>query len=323
MDISVIIVNWNTRDFLEQCLSSLSLDTCRRSVEIIVVDNGSSDGSPDMVEVNFPQVKLIRSQENLGFARANNLGIQYSSGRYISLVNSDVKVIPDCLDTLADYLDQNPAVGNVGPRVLNPNMTLQSSCRRFPTLWNNLCSAIGLATLFKNSRLFSGEHMFFFRHDRAMAVDVLVGCFWMLRRAATNEVGLLDEKFFMYGEDVDWCRRCWNAGWRIVFLPTAAAIHYRGGSSGTQAVRLAVAQQSSVFHYWSKHRGTFNVLGIKTIFFCRHTVRYLFCKVFYFLRLSEGSRMEARLRTSSACLQALLGRLPDGRPSSGARSSAR
>src|ERR1017187_8350071 len=137
MDISVIIVNWNTKDFLEQCLTSLTLTPSNRSIETIVVDNGSSDGSPEMVEDKFPQVKLIRSHENLGFARANNLGIQNSSGRYISLVNSDVKVLPGCLDALADYLDRNPGVGNVGPRILNGDMSLQSSCRRFPSLWNN------------------------------------------------------------------------------------------------------------------------------------------------------------------------------------------
>ena len=244
MGISVIMINWNT-DFTEQCLTSLTLAPSNRSIETIVVDNCSSDGSPEMVEDKFPQVRLIRSHKNLGFARANNLGIHHSSGRYISLVNSDAKVVLGCLDTLADYLDQNPAVGNVGPRVLNPDMTLQSSCRRFPTLWNNFCSATGLASAFKGFRLFSGEHMFFFRHDRTMAVEVLVGCFWMLRRDAIKDVGLLDEDFFMYGEDVDWCRRCWKAGWRIVFLPTAQAIHYRGGSSQTQAVLLAVAQQSS------------------------------------------------------------------------------
>ncbi len=320
MDISVIIVNWNTRDFLEQCLRSLTLAPPSRSIETIVVDNGSSDGSPEMVEDRFPHVKLIRRHENLGFARANNVGIQHSSGRYISLVNSDVKVMPGCLDTLADYLDQNPTVANVGPRVLNPDMTLQSSCRRFPTLWNNFCSATGLAAAFKGSRLFSGEHMSYFLHGRTMAVDVLVGCFWMLRRDAIRDVGLLDEEFFMYGEDVDWCRRCWKAGWRIVFLPAAQAIHYRGGSSKTQPVLLAVAQQSSVFHYWSKHKGALDLLGIKSIFFFRHAVRYLFGQVSHFF-LSERARAEARMRESSACLQALLQGPAAARPGQGPGSS--
>jgi GT2 family glycosyltransferase len=306
MDISVVIVNWNTKDFLEQCLDSLSMTPSARSTEIIVVDNASSDGSVEMVEGRFPQVKLIRSDENLGFARGNNLGIQHSSGRYISLINSDVKVLPGCMDSLADYLDRNPAVGNVGPRILNSDLTLQSSSRRFPTLWNNLCSATGLATAFKGSRFFSGEHMLFFPHDRIMAVDVLVGCFWMLRKEVIKEVGLLDESFFMYGEDVDWCRRCWNAGWQIVFLPNAQAIHYRGGSSGTQVVRLAVVQQSSVFHYWSKHKNKLGLLGIKSILFCHHAIRYVFGMMKHLFQPSEASKADVRMRISSACLEVLL-----------------
>src|SRR5580693_7558972 len=136
MDISIIIVGWNSKPYLEECLESLCVSPPSRSMEIIVVDNASTDGSVDMVAAKFPHVKLIKSEENLGFARANNVAIQESHGRYVGLVNPDVKVLPGCLDALADYLDQNPRVGNVGPRVLNSDMTLQSSCRRFPTLWN-------------------------------------------------------------------------------------------------------------------------------------------------------------------------------------------
>ena len=175
MDISVIIVAWNAKPYLELCLASLAEAPPRRSMEIIVVDNASADGSADMIESRFPEVKLIRSNENLGFAKGNNVGIRQCQGRYIALVNPDVIVFPGCLDALADFLDENPKVGNVGPRVLNPDMSMQSTCRQSPTLWNNFCSATGLATVFKNSSFFAGEHMFYFRHDRTLAVDVLVG----------------------------------------------------------------------------------------------------------------------------------------------------
>jgi len=302
MDISIVIVGWNSKPYLEECLESLSAAPPSRSMEVIVVDNASTDGSADMVESRFPQVKLIRSADNLGFAKANNLGIEQSRGRYVGLVNPDVKVLPGCLDALADYLDKNPGVGNVGPRILNSDMTLQSSCRRFPTLWNNLCSATGLASAFKNNRLLSGEHMLFFPHDRTLPVDVLVGCFWLLRREATEDIGLLDDGFFMYGEDVDWCRRCWQAGWQIVFFPGAEAIHHRGTSSASQPIWSAVAQQRSIIHYWSKHHGVLGLLGIKSILFSRHVLRYLFGAV----SRSKGSDIGDRLRVSSACLQALL-----------------
>jgi GT2 family glycosyltransferase len=306
MDISIIIVGWNSKRYLEECLDSLSVASPSRTMEIIVIDNASTDGSADMVEANFPNVRLIRSSENLGFAKANNLGIRESQGRYICLVNPDVRVLPGCLDVLADYLDQNPTVGNVGPRVLNTDMTLQSSCRRFPTLWSNLCSATGLATTLKNSRFFSGEHMLFFPHDRTLAVDVLVGCFWMLRSDAVKDVGPLDEGFFMYGEDVDWCRRCWKAGWKVVFFPGAEAVHHRGTSAAAQPVWSAVAQQRSVLHYWSKHHSLFGRLGIRSILFCRHALRYLFGMASRLVHPSKGARSDVRIYVSSACLQALV-----------------
>ncbi len=189
MDISVVVVAWNAKSYLELCLESLEKAPPQRSMEILVVDNASTDGTAEMVETRFPWVKLIRSAENLGFAKGNNVAIRRCQGRYIALVNPDVIVFPGCLDALADFLDQNPKVGNVGPRVLNPDMTLQSSCRRFPTLWNNFCSATGLATRFKNSRFFAGEHMFYFPHDRTMNVDVLVGCFSFIRREAFDDGG--------------------------------------------------------------------------------------------------------------------------------------
>jgi GT2 family glycosyltransferase len=308
MDISVIIVSWNTKGYLEECLQSLVDPPSARSLEIIVVDNDSTDGSPEMVEARFPQVKLIRSGENLGFAKANNLAIRASSGKYISLVNSDAKVLPGCLDRLADYLDQNPDVGNVGPRVLNPDISMQSTCRRFPGIWNNFCTATGLATAFRKNRFFSGEHMFFFPHDRVLEVDVLVGCFWMMRREAVNQVGLLDESFFMYGEDVDWCRRLWKAGWKAVFVPTGVAIHYRGGSSGSQPVRLAVAQQNSIFHYWRKHHGPLGLLAIQSIFLLRYGFRYLFGVVSRLFRKSRDVESTVRMSVSAACLKALLSR---------------
>ena len=306
MDISVVVVSWNAKAYLEQCLESLTEAAPRRCTEIIVVDNASSDGSADMVEAKFPRVKLIRSDENLGFAKANNLAIEQCSGRYISLVNSDVKALPGCLDALADYLDHNPAVGNAGPRILNADMSLQSSCRRFPSLWNNLCLALGLAAAFRNSQLFSGEHMWFFPHDRALPVDVLVGCFWMIRLETLTAVGLLDEDFFIYGEDVDWCRRCWKAGWQVSFFPGGQAIHYRGASSSNEPVRFAVLQQRSVLHYWYKHHGMPGLLGIRSLLFCHHALRCVYDMLSRCVRSPRSAPDAGGLQVSVACLQALL-----------------
>lgn len=276
MDISVVIVSWNAKGFLEECLQSLADSGTSRSMEVIVVDNASADGSPEMVQEKFPQVKLIRNGKNLGFAKANNVGIRESAGRYVSLVNSDVKILGDCLGALVGYMDQHPDVGNVGPKILNRDLTLQSSCRQFPSLWNNFCEASGLNKVFRGNKLFSGEHMVFFPHDQELAVDVLVGCFWMVRRETFEQIGLLDEDFFIYAEDVDWCRRCWDAGWRVVFFPGSQAIHYRGGSSANDPERFAVEQQKAVLHYWEKHHGPVGRLAVRAIMRFRYALRYLF-----------------------------------------------
>ena len=308
VDISVVIVGWNARHYLELCLESLAAPPPRRRIEIFVVDNASTDDSAEMIEARFPHVKLIRSSENLGFAKGNNVAIRLCQGRYIALVNPDVIVLPGCLDSLADFLDENPKVGNVGPRVLNPDRTLQCSCRRFPTLWNNFCSATGLAAAFKGSRFFVGEHMFSFPHDRTKAVDILVGCFSMVRREAFEAVGLLDEDLFMYGDDVDWCRRCWKAGWQVVFYPGAEAIHDRGKITAPYPVRFAVAQQRSVIHYWTKHHGFFGVWGFRSILFFNHFLRYTLAALSG-LRHSPGSAQdEVRKKVSGACLRELLTR---------------
>jgi len=301
-----VIVGWNAKHYLELCLASLAESPPHRSTEILVVDNASTDGSAEMIEGRFPNVKLIKSNENLGFAKGNNLAIRQCVGRYIALVNPDVIVLPGCLDTLADFLDQNPKVGNVGPRVLNPDGTLQSSCRRFPTLWNNFCTATTLASVFKRTRFFAGEHMLFFPHDRTLAVDVLVGCFSMIRREAFEAVGLLDEGLFMYGDDVDWCRRCWNAGWEVVFFPGAKAIHDRGSITAAYPVRFALAQQRSILYYWAKHHGRFGLFGIRSVLFCHHVPRYLFGLVSRFVRASRSQHREARTQVVRACLRALL-----------------
>jgi GT2 family glycosyltransferase len=306
VDISVVIVAWNARRYLELCLDSLVKAPPRRSMEIVVVDNASTDGSVEMVEGKFPSVKLIKSSENLGFAKGNNVAIRQCQGRYIALVNPDVIVFPGCLDALADFLDRNPKVGNVGPKVLNPDMSMQSTCRRFPTLWNNLCMATGLSARFKNSRFLAGEHMFYFPHDRTLAVDVLVGCFSMIRREAFDDVGLLDEGLFMYGDDVDWCRRARNAGWEVVFHPGGRAIHDRGKITAPYPVRFAVAQQRSVLYYWSKHHGIWGVLGIRTIMLFHHVLRYSFAVASSVVRPGRRAEGDVRKQVSGACMRELL-----------------
>jgi GT2 family glycosyltransferase len=306
VELSVVIVAWNARHYLELCLDSLAKAPPRRTMEVLVVDNASSDDTVEMVEAKFPWVKLIKSKQNLGFAKGNNVAIRQCRGRYIALVNPDVIVFPGCLDALAKFLDENPKVGDVGPRVFNPDMTQQSTCRRFPTLWNNFCSASSLEGRFKGRRFFAGEHMYYFQHDRTLAVDVIVGCFSMIRREAFDEAGLLDEDLFMYGDDVDWCRRAWNAGWQVFFFPDAQAIHDRGKTTAPYPAHFAVAQQRSILRYWAKHHTIFGLLGIRCIMLFHHLLRYLIAVLSDLARSHEGPQGEVRRQVSGACLRQLL-----------------
>ncbi len=308
IDISVVILSWNDKGYLEECLESL-VNSTKRTMEIIVVDNASTDGSPEMVEAKFSHVRMIRNGENLGFPKGNNVGMHASRGKYMFLLNSDIKILPGCMDAMADFMDKNPDVGMLGPRILNRDMTHQSSCRRFPSLWNNFCVMTGLATAFKNSKLLSGEHMFYFKGDRQIDVEVLVGCFWVVRRKASDKFGLLDEGFFMFAEDVDWCKRCKESGWRLTFFPGGEAIHYRGGSSAKKdPVWLAITQQSSILRYWKKHHTVFGVLGINCLMFGHKILRGGAAMLNYLVRPSKRQDSLVRMQVAGASLRALFSR---------------
>jgi GT2 family glycosyltransferase len=206
-----------------------------------------------MVESVYSDVRVIRNERNLGFAAANNIGIRNAKGNYVALINSDVVVLPGCFDRLLEHMELQPDVGIIGPRILWPDQTLQDSCRKFPSLWNNFCTVSYLRLLFPKSGFFSGEHMMYFEHNCQCFVDSLVGCFLVVRRSAIAQVGLLDERFFFYAEEVDWCKRFWNAKWRVLFFPEAQAIHVGAGSSSNEPLRFATAQQRAVLQYWAKH----------------------------------------------------------------------
>ena len=260
MDVSIIIVSWNTKDILRTTLRSLYDTIHRVSFEVFVVDNDSSDGSPEMVETEFPDVRLIQTGANLGFARANNIGIHKSTGRYVCLVNSDVEVFEETVDKMSAYLDDHPDIGMLGPRTLNPDRTLQRSFGGFPTPWRQLCRSFSLDRVFPRSRLFAGGMMSYFDGDRTMPVDILYGAFWLIRREALDDVGLLDESFFMYSEDKDWCRRFVKAGWKVIYYADAEIIHYGGASSAQAPVRYYLAMLHANLQYWRKHHGIFGYL---------------------------------------------------------------
>jgi hypothetical protein len=298
VDLTIIIVNWNTKLFLQKCLQSLKNNKTLHSSEIIVVDNASTDGSQDMVTKYYSDILFIRNKENIGFAKANNAGMQQSSGRYIALLNSDIEVIDGCLDLMIDYMDMYLSIGILGPKILWPDKTLQITCREFPNLLNNLFPAVGLSKIFRYSKAFSGEHMFYFSHDRVRRVNALVGCFLMVRKKAIDQVGLLDEQFFIYSEEIDWCSRFWSAGWEVVFYPVAEAIHHGRGGSSNEPTRFAIEQRKSELKYWKKHYSPLKYRCFKFIAYFHYLIRIaasiiiLIFKPAYreksYLRIQEG-----------------------------------
>lgn len=238
MQLSVIIVNYNVRDFLENALVSIqkALASLARagsgpSGEIFVVDNGSDDGSVELVRTKFPDVHLIVNKENLGFAKANNLALPQCKGKYLLLINPDSIVQEDTFKVMIEFFEKNPDVGMAGCKILNPDGTLQLACRRsFPTPWVALTKITGLSVLFPNSKWFGRYNLTYLNLDESYEVDAISGSFMMLRREVYVRVGGLDEQFFLYGEDLDWCYRIQQAGWKIYYVHNTQIIHYKGES---------------------------------------------------------------------------------------------
>jgi len=303
LDLSVIIVSWNAREHLLNCLRSLGRGISEYSLEVIVVDNASSDGSAEAVQNEFSAVRLIRNETNLGFARANNIGIRQSSGRYICLMNSDIIVLPHCLDRLIAFLDQNPRVGLAGPRILNLDHTIQITTWRFPTLWNSLCEAFALDRIFPKMRFFSGSTMSYWSHNSIRRVDGLSGCFWVIRREASDRIGLLDENFFMYSEDIDWCRRCNKMDWHVVYYPIAEAIHIRARSSTNDPVRFYLELQKANLLYWKKHHGVFGKAFRMLIIFLHEAVRVVLHLAFYAFSPSRRAERAPKIKRGFACIR--------------------
>ncbi len=304
-DLSVVIVTWNCRDFAKDCLRSLAT-VVGIPFEVIVVDNASTDGTAAMIARVFPDVRLITSAENLGFAKANNLGIRASRGRFVALINPDVVLLEGCVARALDVMSSESSIGMVGPRMLGPDGRTRRSGMSAPSLWNSLCDALALHTMFARSRLVGGQMMAHFSWDVRADVDVLNGWFWVIRREAINDVGLMDERFFMYGEDLDWCKRFRAKGWRILFEPSAAAIHFGGGSSQAAPIRFYLEMHRANLEYWRKHHGSMARGCHLLIVIAHHTLRVATFGLSHFLLRARDPSLHAKTARSAACLRWLI-----------------
>lgn len=232
MDLSVIIVNYNVRPFLENSLVSIGKAMQGITGEVIVVDNASDDGSVDMMRQKFPSVRIIANERNTGFGSANNQAMRIAGGRFFLLLNPDTVVQEDTFHRMIDFFNNHPDAGLAGCRVLNPDGTLQLPCRRsFPTPWVAFTKISGLSSLFPSSPLFGKYNLTYRDPDRSYPVDAVSGSFMFLRREAYEQTKGFDEQFFMYGEDLDLCYRIQQGGWKIYYTPDTQIIHYKGQSA--------------------------------------------------------------------------------------------
>lgn len=254
MLLSIIIVSYNTRELLKNCIESIYMTYLKNNLEILVVDNGSSDGSPAMVREEFGNVILIESKENLGFAKANNIAVKRSKGDYILLLNPDTIVTEACLDKCVSYMDKHKNIGVLGCKVILPDGRLDLACRRsFPTPEVSFYRMTGLSKLFPKNKRIGQYNLTYLDENETYEVDSVVGAFMMVRREVVEQVGMLDEDYFMYGEDIDWCYRIKQAGWKVVYYHEAEIVHYKGASGGKKNPRIIREFYRAMYFFYKKH----------------------------------------------------------------------
>ncbi len=274
-DLSIIIVSWNTRDVLRHCLQSVVDGLGGLQTEVFVVDNASHDASAAMVAQDFPQFRLIANSDNVGFAVANNQAIKLASGKYVLLLNPDTLVRGDVLLRSFEYMEQHAAVGALACRVLNGDGSVQLTCGGYPTLWNLFLLSSGLFRC-KWPSAFSRYQLLNWKRDSERDVETITGCYMFARATAIAKVGLLDESFFCYGEETDWCRRFWNAGCPLRFAPVGEITHFGSLSSRQCSHRRDVMLTDGLIRLHNKHGGKLSAIAAWTILWLFQVSRWCY-----------------------------------------------
>ena len=254
MDLSIIIVSWKVRDLLGKCLQSIYANRDNIDLEVFVVDNNSQDGTIEMVSRDFPQVTLIASNVNLGFAKANNLALEQARGRYLLLLNPDTEILPRTLKNSLSFMESHPDCGLMGPRLTFADGSPQPSVRRFPSPWPILLLLLKISKIFPHLKAIDRYLAKDFDYAKIQSAEQIMGAYMLIRRQALKKIGLLDERFFVWFEEVDFCRRAWQAGFKVYYNPAAAIIHH-GGKSFSQQQLIANQWRffTSAWKYFIKH----------------------------------------------------------------------
>jgi len=253
-DVTIVIISYNTVSMTRECIQSVFKNLGQISAQVIVVDNNSQDGSTEMVENDFPEVTLIKNDNNRGFAAANNQGFEIAKGEMVLLLNSDTIILGRVIENSITYLKNHPEVGAMGCRVLNTDRTTQLTCSGFPTFSRLLCFTLGLDRL---SGIFDHYLLRRWHRDDERDVDVISGCYLMTRASIIKQVGPLDEDFFFFGEETDWCLRMREAGWKLRFSPIGEIIHHGGGSVKKLNHKRDVMLTDATIRLQRKHQGIF------------------------------------------------------------------
>jgi len=281
--VSVVIVSYNTREILHNCLRAL-FDNCRETdMEVFVVDNDSLDDSASMVKNDFPSVHLIANNQNLGFAAANNQAFVLTSGRYIILLNPDAYAMPSSIEQFIAFMDRTPQCGLCGGKIISPEGRLEPSARRFPSVLSKLLTLSGLSGKFSDSPVLNRHEFGGFAHDRPIEVDWIPGTFTIIRKEMLDAIGAFDERYYLYYEETDLCLRAKHAGWKIFFIPEAGVTHIGGASSKTRkdktfdskASQVLTFRMRSEWLYYRKNKGLSGVLSSAGIELLWYTLRFM------------------------------------------------
>src|SRR3989338_6743898 len=267
IDLSIIIVSYNTKDFIEECLESIKATSKGFDYEIIVVDNASEDNSLEMLKTKFPDVIVVKNQENIGFSKANNLGVEKSEGRYVLFLNPDTVVYEDALLNMVKFMDEHTKAGAATCKLIMPNGKLDDAAHRgFPNPWNSLSYFSGLSKVFPSSKLFGGYNLGFLDFSKTHEIDACAGAFIMVRRQVGEKIGWWDEDYFFYGEDLEFCFRLKGEGWKIYFVPSISVLHYKGVSGGIKKV----SKEITTANIETKKRATAWRFDAMEIFYRKH-----------------------------------------------------
>jgi len=293
--LSIVVLCWNDLKVIQDCIESIFRHTHKIDYEVIVVDNGSSDGSAKFLHEHYPQVRLVENGKNLGFARGNNVGIRASSGKYVLILNPDTIVHEGALDQWIYFAEQHPDAGAFGCRVLNLDGSYQRSARPFPSIRGDLIAALGLWPLAYLSDVFMPDEYIGWEGDTERPVDWQSGCCVMFRQKVLKDLSGFDEQFFYHCEEVDLCRRLQKAGYPLLFTPSSTITHLGGQSVGRFPIRFALEKQRSRYRYYYKHHGAIGARRFRRVTILSFRIRQLWYGLIRLVETTDGLRERLRM----------------------------